>query len=133
MKSLMYGYKMGEVYLGQKMHGKKTLTNLQKMFVECFQEAIRMIQYFYNLTVRKKVYPITMISSPFGNNCCFEETYMDVKKEVQRSLDSFKLMKKLHLPHDDMFYEIKDVNDFDSFYQKTKAINSNIWVKTSAA
>ena len=36
MKSLMYGYTIGEVYLGQKMHGKKTLTNFQKMFVECF-------------------------------------------------------------------------------------------------
>lgn len=129
MKSLMYGYKIGEVYLGQKMHGKKTLTNLQKMFVECFQEAVRMIKYFYNLSVRKKVMPITMISSPFERNFYFDETYMDIKKEVQRSLDSFKLMKRLYLPHDDFFYELKDVNDFDTFYQKTQVINSNIWVE----
>ena len=129
MKSLMYGYTMGEVYLGQKMHGKKTLTNLKKMFIECFQEAVRMIQYFYSLPVRKKIKPIIMLSSPFRKNCCFDETYMDIKKEVQRSLDSFSLMKKLMLPHDDLFYQIKDSNNFDDFYKKTKLININIWVE----
>ncbi len=129
MKSLMYGYTIGEVYLGQKMHGKKTLTNLQKMFIECFQEAVRMIQHFYGLPVRKKINPITMISSPFKRNPSFDDTYMDIKKEAERSLDSFKLLKKMYLPHDDLFYEIKEVNDFDSFYKKTQAININIWVE----
>lgn len=129
MKSLMCGYTIGEVYLGQKMHAKKTLTNLQKMFVECFQEAVRMIQYFYDLSVRKKIMPITVISSPFEKNRCFDETYMDIKKEVQRSLDSFKLMKRLYLPHDDLFYEIKDADNFDTFYKKTQTVNSNIWVE----
>ena len=62
MKSLIYGYTLGEVYLGQKMHGKKTLTDLQKMFIECFQEAVRLVQYFYSLPVRKKIKPVTMIS-----------------------------------------------------------------------
>lgn len=130
MKSLIYGYKIGEVYLGQKMHGKKTLTNLQKMFVQCFQEAVRMIQYFYGLPVRKKINPITMISSPFRKNSIFDETYMDIKKEVTRSLDSFKLIKNLNLPHDDLFVEIKDTNDFDSFCKKTDALNVNIWVES---
>ena len=129
MKSLMYGYTIGEVYLGQKMHGKKTLTNLQKMFVECFQEAVRMIKYFYNLPIRQKIMPITLVSSPFERNCCFDEAYMDIKKEVERSLDSFKLMKQLYLPHDDLFYDIKDADNFDTFYQKTQAVNSNIWVE----
>lgn len=99
------------------------------MFVECFQEAVRMIQYFYTLSIRKKIMPITMISSPFEKNCCFDETYMNIKKEVERSLDSFKLMKRLYLPHDDLFYEIKNADNFESFYQKTHAINSNIWVE----
>ena len=129
MKSLMYGYTVGEVYLGQKMHCKKTLTNLQKMFIECFQEAVNMIQYFYSLPVRKKIKPIVMIPSPFNKNCYFDETYMDINKEVNRSLDSFKLMRRMYLPHDDLFYEIKDVNDFDSFFKKTQSINSNIWVE----
>ena len=129
MKSLMYGYNVGEVYLGQKMHGKKTLTNLQKMFVECFQEAVRMIQHFYSLPVRKKINPITMISSPFKRKPAFDESYMDIKKEVNRSLSSFKLLKKMYLPHDDLFYEIKDVTDFEDFYKKTQAININIWVE----
>jgi len=129
MKSLMYGYTMGEVYLGQKMHGKKTLTNLKKMFVECFQEAVRMIQYFYSLPVRKRIKPIVMLSSPFKRNNCFDETYMDIKKEVERSLDSFKLMKKLLLPHDDLFYDVGASNDFESFYNKTKMININVWVE----
>jgi len=129
MKSLMYGYRMGEVYLGQKMHGKKTLTNLQKMFVECFQEAIRVIQYFYSLPVRKKINPITMVSSPFRKNPSFDEAYMDVKKEVERSLETFKLIKKMYLPHDDLFYDIKEANDFNSFYKKTQLINVNIWVE----
>jgi hypothetical protein len=35
----------------------------------------------------------------------------------------------MYLPHDDLFYEIKDVDNFDTFYQKTQAINSNIWVE----
>jgi len=129
MKSLMYGYTMGEVYLGQKMHGKKTLTNLEKMFVECFQEAVRMIQYFYSLPVRKKIKPIVMLSSPFKRDPCFDETYMDVKKEVQRSLDAFKLMKKLPLPHDDLFFEAGSSTDFDTFHSKTSAININVWVE----
>jgi hypothetical protein len=129
MKSLIFGYKMGEVYLGQKMHGKKTLTNLRKMFLECFQEAVRMIQYYYSLPVRKKINPITMISSPFKKNTIFDETYMDIKKEVTRSIDNFKLIKKLHLPHDDLFVEIKEANDFDSFCKKTESININIWVE----
>jgi hypothetical protein len=129
MKSLMYGYRIGEVYLGQKMHGKKTLTNLRKMFTECFQEAIRMIQYFYGLPIRKKIFPITMISSPFKREPCFDETYMDIQKEVERSLDSFTLMKRMNLPHDDLFYEIKNVKDFNTFYKKTQTININIWVE----
>lgn len=130
MKSMIYGYSIGEVYLGQKMHNKKTLTNLQKMFSECFQEAVRMIHYFYSLPVRKKILPITMVSSPFRRNNNFDETYMDIKKEVERSLDSFKLIKKIHLPHDDLFSEIKETNDFKSFYKKTQALNVNIWVET---
>jgi len=129
MKSLMYGYTMGEVYLGQKMHGKKTLTNLEKMFIQCFQEAIRMVQYFYSLSVRKPIKPIVMISSPFKKNPCFDETYMDIKKEVERSLNVFKLMKKMYLPHDDLFYELKSVEDFDTFYKKTQQVNINIWVE----
>jgi hypothetical protein len=129
MKTLMYGYTLGEVYLGQKIHGKKTLTTLQKMFVECFQEAVRMVQYFHSLPVKKKIHPITVISSPFKKNHCFDTTYMDIKKEVERSLDSFKLIKKLHLPHDDLFVEMKEINDFDSFYEKSQAINVNIWVE----
>lgn len=129
MKSLIYGYTLGEVYLGQKMHGKKTLTDLQKMFIECFQEAVRLVQYFYSLPVRKKIKPITMISSPFNRKPAFDETYMDIKKEVERSLDSFKMMKKMHLPHDDLFFDIREANDFESFYKKTQAINVNIWVE----
>lgn len=129
MKSLMYGYSVGEVYLGQKMHCKKTLTNLQRMFIECFQEAVRLIRYYYELPVRRKIKPIVMISSPFKKDFYIEETYMDIKKEVERSLDSFKLMKQLNLPHDDMFYEIRGANDFNSFFEKTRWINSNIWVE----
>ena len=129
MKSLIYGYRMGEVYLGQKMHRKKTLTNLQKMFIECFQEAVRMIQYFYSQPARKKINPIIRVSSPFKRNSSFDETYMDIKKEVNRSLDSFKLMKQLFLPHDDLFYEIKNVNDFETFYEKTQTINRSNWVE----
>ena len=113
LKSLMYGYRMGEVYLGQKMHGKKTLTNLRNMFVQCFQEAVRMIHYFYSLPVRKKIKPIVSISSPFKRDVCFDETYMDIKKEVNRSIPSFKLMKQMNIAHDDLFYEIRNVDDFD--------------------
>jgi len=129
MKSLMYGYKMGEVYLGQKMHGKKTLTNLRKMFNECFIEAVRMVQYFYSLPVRKKIHPIMMVSSPFKKNTKFDETYMDIKKEVERSMDSLRLMKRLNLPHDDIFYSLKDVKDFKLFYEKTKSVDINKWVE----
>ena len=129
VKSLIYGHNLGEVYLGQKMHGKKTLTNLQKMFNECFQEAIRLIQYFYGLPVRKKIKPITVISSPFKRNRAFDETYMDIRKEVERSLDSFKLIKNMHLPHDELFLDIKEANDFEIFYEKSQGVNVNVWVE----
>ncbi len=129
MKSLMYGYRMGEVYLGQKMHGKKTLTNLRKMFNECFLEAIRMVRYFYDLPVRKKTNPITMVSSPFKKNTTFDETYMDVKNEVRRTMETLRLMKCLHLPHDDLFFNLKDTQDFETFYEKTQGIDINIWVE----
>ena len=129
LKSLMYGYRMGEVYLGQKMHGKKTLTNLRSMFVQCFHEAVRMIHYFYSLPVRKKISPIVSISSPFKKDICFDETYMDIKKEVNCSIPSFKLMKQMRLPHDELFYEIRNVDGFDSFYSKTRSIDANSWVE----
>jgi hypothetical protein len=70
-----------------------------------------------------------MISSPFNRNNNFDECYMDIRKEVERSLDSFKLIKKIHLPQDDLFLEIKEKNNFNSFYKKTKALNVNIWVE----
>ena len=54
---------------------------------------------------------------------------MDVQKEVERSLDGFKLMKKMYLPHDDLFYDIKNVDTFEDFFEKTKNINVNIWVE----
>lgn len=130
LKSLMYGYNIGEVYLGQKMHGKKNLTNLHKMFIQCFQEAVRMIHYFYYLDVRKKINPIIKISSPFKINTCFDDCYMDIKSEVERSFDNFKLLKKLYLPQDELFFQLKDVDNFEEFYNKTKAININLWVET---
>ena len=129
LKSLMYGYRMGEVYLGQKMHGKKTLTNLRSMFVQCFVETVRMLHYFYSLSVRKKISPIVSISSPFKKDICFDETYMDIKKEVIRSIPSFKLMKKMFIPHDDLFYELRNVDGFDSFYSKTRSVDANSWVE----
>jgi len=129
LESLMYGYKMGEVYLGQKMHGKKTLTNLKKMFEQCFIEAVRMIQYFYSLPVRKKIQPIIMISSPFKKDCCFSDTYMNVEKEVTRSIPNFNLMKSMMIPHDDLFMKIKNIDDFRSFYEITKSVNVNVWVE----
>jgi hypothetical protein len=129
MKSLIYGYTIGEIYLGQKMHGKKTLTNLQKMFVECFNENIRILQYFYGLPMRKKIKPIIRIASPFKTKPSFNSTYMDIKKEVKRSLDIFKLMKNMDLPHDEIFLKIRNANNFDSFYQMTQSINVNIWVE----
>lgn len=129
VKSMIYGYNIGEVYLGQKIHNKKTLTHLRKMFNECFQEAVHIIRYFYSLPARKKINPIVKIPSPFKKDACFDSSYMDLKKEVMRSLDSFKLMKRMHTPHDDIFYDIKEVNDFDSFYKKTQLVNINIWVE----
>ena len=130
IKSLSYGYTMGEVYLGQKMHNKKDLTHLRKMFIECFQEAVRTIQYFYSRPVRKKVQPIMKISSPFKTDTNFDSGYMDIEKEIERSLDSFKLLKRLHLPHDDVFYDIKNADDFQSFHRKSQLININVWVET---
>lgn len=129
LKTLIYGYRMGEVYLGQKIHNKKNLTHLRKMFVECFEEAIRMIHFFYGLSVRKKIKPIVRIPSPFKKDTVFDSDYMNIKKEVERSLDSFKLLKRMYLPHDDVFYSIKNVDDFDSFYKKTELININMWVE----
>jgi len=129
IKPLLYGYTLGEVYLGQKMHNKKTLTHLRKMFIECFKETIRMIQYFYTLPVRKKIKPVMRIPSPFKKDTCFDCEYMDIKREVERSLDSFKLMKRMYIPHDNIFYDIKEANDFDSFYKKTQLMNINIWVE----
>ena len=129
VKSMIYGYNIGEVYLGQKIHNKKTLTHLRKMFNECFQEAVHIIRYFYSLPARKKINPIVKIPSPFKKDACFDSSYMDLKKEVMRSLDSFKLMKRMHTPHDDIFYDIKEVIDFDSFYKKTQLVNINIWVE----
>jgi hypothetical protein len=129
MKSLIYGYTVGEAYLGQKMHNKKTLTHLRGMFIECFQEAVRLIQYFYSLPVRKKIKPVMRISSPFKQDTCFDSGYMDIKKEVERSLPSLKLMKKMYIPHDDIFYDIREATDFNSFYKKTQLVNINIWVE----
>jgi len=129
MKSLIYGYTVGEVYLGQKMHNKKTLMHLRGMFIECFQEAVRLIQYFYSLPVRKKIKPVMRISSPFKQDTCFDSGYMDIKKEVERSLPSFKLMKKMYIPHDDIFYDIREATDFNSFYKKIQLVNINIWVE----
>jgi hypothetical protein len=129
IKSLIFGYTMGEVYLGQKIHNKKTLTHLRRMFSECFVEAICLIHYFYSLPTRKKINPIVMLPSPFKRNPSFDEGYMDVKKEVQRSLDSFKLMKRMYVPHDSVFYDLREANDFDTFYKKSQSININIWVE----
>lgn len=129
IKSLIYGYTVGEVYLGQKIHNKKTLTHLRKMFDECFIEAIHMIKYYYNLQVRKKIEPIVRVPSPFKKDAYFDCSYMDLKKEIMRSLDSFKLMKRMYIPHDDVFYDIKEAEDLNSFYKKTQLVNINIWVE----
>ena len=129
IKSLIYGYSVAEVYLGQKMHNKKTLTHLKKMFVDCYQEAVRMIHYFYGLNIRKSIKPIVKISSPFRKETCFDDGYMNVKNEVMRSIDSFKLLKKMYLPHDDVFYSIKDVDNFEEFFKKSRLININIWIE----
>ena len=129
MKTLIHGYKMGEVFLGQKMHGKKTLTNLQKMFIQCYTEAVRMIQYLEELKVKKKTHPIIKISSPFERNNTFDSSYMKIDEEVMRSIKTFKLIKPLNIPHDDIFLEIKKVDEFKDFIEKTKNINANIWVE----
>jgi len=129
LKSLMFGYRMGEVYLGQKLHGKKTLSNLRGMFDQCFVEAVRMIHYFYSLPIRKKIKPIVGVSSSYKINKDINETYMDIKKEVTRSLPSFKFMKKMHIPHDDLFLKIKSIDDFSSFYELTESFDFNYWIE----
>jgi glucosyl-3-phosphoglycerate synthase len=129
LKSLMFGYNVGEVFLGQKIHNKKTLTHLRKMFDECFLEAVQMIKLFYSMQVRKKIRPIIRLPSPFKKDAYFDCSYMDLKKEIIRSLESFKLMKKMYIPHDDIFYDIVNASDTDSFYKKSQLININVWVE----
>jgi hypothetical protein len=129
VKALIFGYTLGEIYLGLKMHNKKTLTRLRTMFNECFQEAVHLIKYFYGLPVRKKIQPLAHLPSPFEKHNTFDTGYMDIQKEVERSLSSFQFLKRMPLPHDDIFYSMKNVDTFDSFYTKTQRVNSAVWVE----
>ena len=130
MKSLIRGYNIGEVYLGQKMHGKKTLTNLREMFIQCLNEAVKMIFYYQKLNEKQEVKNIVKISSPFSKKINFNENYMDIRSEVGRSLGHFKNLKKLEMPYDHLFYKMKNLSGYSEFYESTKPINVDIWVNT---
>ncbi|MEF8847682.1 MAG: glycosyltransferase family 2 protein [Candidatus Thermoplasmatota archaeon] len=128
IKSLIHGFVIGEVYLGQKMHGKKDLTNLKGMFIQCLKEAIRLIKYYQDLKVRKKIKPITKISSPFKKNTSFKECYMDVQEEVLRSIKNFKLLRRLNIPGDNVFYKLKKTDSYRYFKKNTEDIDIDQWL-----
>jgi hypothetical protein len=45
INTLVGGYRVAELYLTQKTHNKKSMDELQTMFIECFDEAVKQVHF----------------------------------------------------------------------------------------
>lgn len=124
-KTCALGYKIGEVYLGEKLHKKKTLAQLENMFYECLVEMIRMIKKYGGTEKGSFV----RLQSPFKKELVQTEQYMNLRKEVEQAFREFAYFDGLNTPYEDLFEQAMKSKNFDSFFESTKEINRDVWVE----
>lgn len=127
-KTCANGFTVGEVFLGEKVHGKKDLIQLERMFNECLMEMERMIRS-YNGRKLCRGELFRRIPSPFVRKE-HKEDYMDPVKVFEESVSEFSSYNPLEMPNESLFTDAMSAEDFDSFLEKTNQINADSWIES---
>lgn len=129
-KTCALGYTTGEVFLGEKTHGKKDLNQLRAMFCQCLMEMQRMIEIYQNRERNYKKELFVELPSPFKRGSEHKEDYMNPKKVFEDSLAEFSQHDGTGLLNGRLFHEVMDSPDYDTFFENTKKINADLWIET---
>lgn len=86
INALMGGYRIAELYLTQKTHNKKDMDELRAMFLECFDEAAKQIQFHGRDQAIPKPGESMVIVAPRSASS-IERVGEDVRTQIYLDLD----------------------------------------------
>ena len=141
--ALVEGFNIVEVYLSQKLHKKKTLNQLEDMFLECFDEMAKLI-FFHKRNENIPVSPKPIVKTIPEYESQIERigedvrylTYMDINSEInslfqlvkERKID-FTLLRKFDVPNEDCNIISKLLSSPENFKRHCKILDAKKWIQ----
>ena len=141
--ALVERFNIVEVYLSQKLHKGKTLSQLQRMFIECFDEMANLI-HFHERDKRIPVFSGSVVKTVPPSESQIERigedvrrlTYMNLDLEINslfQSVKAFKinlgLLRELDLSNEDCKMISRLLSSPDTFKNESKHLNAEKWIQ----
>jgi len=151
INTVMGGFKMGEYYLTQKTHGKKSVGELRGMLIDCFDEAAKQVFYHKrNVSIPKfsksliKVLPKEHTQVERIGEDVRTQKYVNVDFEIESFISSLEkilpnnhtdgdgLKKFLKVDFDDeyLLMDMLKIRSINEFKEKSKLLDRHVWVRT---
>lgn len=141
--ALVEGFNIVELYLSQKLHTKKTLSELESMFLECFDEMAKLIHFHRrdkNIPRSPKPQVMTIPKSESDIERIGEDvrslTYMDPDSEINSLLRSikdrkvnFKLLSELGVAEEDYIMISRLLRSPAIFRRESTFLGAEKWVQ----
>jgi glycosyltransferase involved in cell wall biosynthesis len=141
--TLVGGFRIVELYLSQKLHKGKRLRDLENMFLECFDEMARLIQFHGRdrdvpASLEAMVTTVPRSESPIERVGTDVRTlaYMDAESEVdalfhdlgRREVD-LHLLRELGVPAGDVSAISKALSNPSEFVRESRRMDAPRWVR----
>lgn len=141
--ALVERFSIVEVYLSQKLHKGKTLTQLQRMFVECFDEMANLI-HFHKRDERIPIFSEAVVKTLPPSESQIERigedvrrlTYMNLNSEmaslfesVRASRINLELLHELDISNEDYSVISGLLSSPTTFKNKSKELNAKKWIQ----
>ncbi len=151
INTFMGGNKIGEYYLTQKTHGKKSVAELKDMLLDCFDEAAKQVYYHKRqVSIPKftkslvKVMPKAETHVERVGEDVRTQKYVNVDFEVESFISSIErilpkvrtdgdgIKKFLKLDFDDEFLlmDLLSIRSVNEFKEKSHLLDKEVWVRT---
>jgi len=141
--ALVEGFNIVEIYLSQKLHKGKTLSQLENMFIECFDEMATLIHFHKrdkNIPTSPKPLVKTIPKSESQIERVGEDvrrlTYMDLNSEINSLFKSieerkvnFGLLSELGVSKEDRIWISRLSRSPEAFKRESKVLNAEKWVQ----
>lgn len=141
--ALAEGFKMVELYLTQKLHKRKTLGELEKMFLECFDEMAKLIHFHErdkNIPYSPKRRVITVAKSESNIQRIGEDVrglaYMNLDfetnsliKTIRQRKVNFELLRELGVSKEDCKVIAKLSRSLEAFKRESGFLKPKKWIQ----